>query len=238
VRSFIDSGKVIDPGPELSVRESARRCNLQVPLSVMHFLRLQGCPFTSCNRIHIKVLQQPNVPIETMVRSMHAVYIAASIRVQVVSRELLTGQDFAPLLDVDVGRCTRGQTMTTEQMQLFQNRNNVGNDEITAYFVRSVLDNRGRTLNGCASSPANQPSVVIAQTGTRWTLAHEVGHVLGLNHITGESVNCPPGMPRCCDNPSFTSLMTDCGTRRLVGTPTISQSEINTMRGSNLTTGC
>jgi hypothetical protein len=97
---------------------------------------------------------------------MRQVYGTANIRVVVGSRENLGGAPFAALLDVDVGACQMGQAMTTEQTQLFANRNSVGANEIAVYFVRSVLRNNTQALFGCASFPANQPSCVVAQTAS------------------------------------------------------------------------
>jgi hypothetical protein len=234
--SLRDSGKIVGT---VSIKAVAQGCNLQFPLSLRQFRNnTPGCPFPRCNTIHIKVLQQPNIPIDTMLRNMRQVYSTANIRVAVGSRENLGGPPFAALLDVDVGPCQTGQAMTTEQTQLFGNRNFVGANEIAVYFVRSVLQNNTGVLNGCASFPANQPSCVIAQIASPWTLAHEVGHVLGLRHIPGENTNCPPANPRCCSTPDFTRLMTGCGTGNITGTPTVSQGEINTMNASNLTPAC
>jgi hypothetical protein len=132
-----------------------------------------------------------------------------------------------------VNNCPRGQT-TAAQNALFQNRNNVGANDIVIYFVRSTVP----PLNGCSAFPAGEPGSVVTQTASRWTLGHEVGHVLGLNHISGENTNCPPQMPSCCSTPNFTRLMTGCGTSNIIGVPTIVQSEINTMRDSNLARSC
>jgi hypothetical protein len=226
--SIRDSGKLVGT---VSIKAVAQQCNLQFPLSLRQFRNnTPGCPFPRCNTIHIKVLQQPNIALDTMLRNMRQVYSTANIRVVVGSRENLGGPPFAALLDLDVGPCTTGQAMTTEQTQLFGNRNSVGANEIAVYFVRSVLQNNTQALNGCASFPANQPSCVVAQAASAWTLAHEVGHVLGLSHITPET--CPP------TGPSPTRLMTGCGTALITGTPTLAQGEINTMNASNLTPAC
>jgi hypothetical protein len=234
--SIRDSGKIVGTA---SIKAVAQACNLQFPLSLRQFRNnTPGCPFPRCNTIHLKVLQQPTIPIDTMLRNMRQVYSIANTRVVVGSRENLAGPAFAALLDLDVGPCQTGQAMTAEQTQLLGNRNFVGANEIAVYFVRSVLLNGTNTLNGCASSPANQPSCFVAQAASPWTLAHEVGHVLGLNHILGENTNCPPANPRCCSTPNFTRLMTGCGTGNITGTPTLSQGEINTMIASNLTPAC
>lgn len=242
--SLRDSGKII--GASASIRQLAQQCNLQFPLSLRQFIDAPGCPFSQCIHLHIKVLTAPDIAIETMLNRMREVYSTAGILVEVASRENLTaavlGNDnFTTLNDLDVGECA-GAT-TNEQNQLFQNQNNVPagqrNNEIVVYFVQSVIDNTGGGLNGCASFPSGQPGAVVAQIGSRWTLAHEVGHVLRLSHISGEHQGCPPSGPLdCCSTPDFTRLMTGCSTSNITGTPTFDQNEINTMTNNNLTLQC
>lgn len=170
---------------------------------------------------------------------MREVYSTGGIGVEVVSRENLTGPNFTNLLDLDVPQdaqgnpCPSGQT-SNEQNQLFMNRNNVGDNEIVIYFVRSTVP----ALNGCGSFPNGQPGAVVTQNAQPWTLAHEVGHVLSLSHIAGEHQGCPTTNPQCCSTPNFNRLMTGCGTGNITGTPTVDQNEINTMTGSNLTRQC
>jgi hypothetical protein len=169
-----------------------------------------------------------------MLLRMRQVYQTGDIGVEVVSREsLATIPNFAALNDLNVGQCIRGTT-TPQQGQLFQNRNNVAQNEIVVYFVRSLVP----AANGCATFPAGNPGAAVAQIASRWTVAHEVGHVLGLNHISGENTNCPPATPQCCSTPDFTRLMTGCGTGNIIGVPNIVQSEIDTMRSSDLTRAC
>jgi hypothetical protein len=228
--SLRDSGKIIGSAASLvSIKQLAHQCNLQFPLSLRQFIDAPGCPLSSCNRVHIKVLTNHTIPIDTMLNRMREVYNTAGIRVVVVSRENLTGPSVATLNNLDVGSC--GSTPSAEQTQLFGNRNNVGNNEIVVYFVQTVTKTVGgnKILNGCASP--SQGAAAIAQIASQWTLAHEVGHVLGLSHISGE--NAP-----ACTTPNFTRLMTSCSTSSITGTPTVVQSEIDTMKGTNLTQRC
>jgi hypothetical protein len=229
--SLRDSGKIV--GKSVSVKQLALQCNLSFPLSMRQLIITPSCPFSRCNRLHIKVLFDPDIEIETMLNHMREVYSTAGIRVEVVSRENLTGSNFTNLLDLDVqdaqgNICLMGRT-SSEQNQLFMNRNKVGDNEIVVYFVRST----NPPFNGCASHPDGIPGAVIARIASQWTLAHEVGHVLGLPHISGEK-----DQNGNCVTPDFTRLMTGCSTSSIVGTPTIDQTEINTMTSSNLTRQC
>lgn len=227
--SLLDSGKVV--GDPASVREAARRCGLAPPISVRGLIAAPGCTPNTCVRLHIKVLPSSTVSVPRLLARMRQVYATAGLRVVVVSRENLTGSPFTTLTNLNVGTCKAGDPNipTADQIQLFQNRNNVGNDEVVAYFVQST----NPVFNGCATHPNGQPGAVITNIASQWTLAHEIGHVLGLDHISGEK-----DASGNCITPDFTRLMTGCSTSRITVTPTLVQSEITTMINSNLTNAC
>jgi hypothetical protein len=162
-------------------------------------------------RLHVKILTNPTIPIEQMVTSMRWVYEAIGITVHRVSTETL---DLPLLNDIDVGACTLG-SVTAEQTELFNNANNAGPNDVVVYFVRSTLP----PYNGCASHPAGRPGAVVAQGATRWTLAHEVGHVLNLRHVTDNN-----------------RLMTGGGTSNITNPPPdLISAEILEMRKSTIT---
>jgi hypothetical protein len=162
-------------------------------------------------RFHAKVLTAPNIAINTMVDRMRQVYNTVGIAVQFASTENL---NFPALNDLDVGTCTLGNT-TAEQNQLFANRNNAGANDVVVYFVRSTVP----PFNGCAAHPAGQPGAVVVQGATQWTLAHEVGHVLGLFHVNNND-----------------RLMTGNGTANITNPPPdLIASEATTMLASPFT---
>jgi hypothetical protein len=227
VPNLLDSCRIVQL--PASVRQLAATAGMQFPLSLRQFIADQQCQFSRCVRIHLKTLQQPNVAIRTMILSMRTVYATADMGVTVGSREVLTGPNFIALLDVDVGSCQIGST-TAEQNQLFANRNNAGANDPVIYFVRSTVP----AFNGCAAFPPGRPGAVVAQVASQWTMAHEVGHVLSLPHISGEDGN----MGQKCSTPDFTRLMTGCGTSNIAGTPIVTQSEISKMRASGFTFQC
>jgi hypothetical protein len=164
-----------------------------------------------CLRLHVKILSNPTIAIERMIVTMQQVYEAVGIRVQRASTETLN----LPLLnDVDVGACMMGST-TQEQNQLFANRANAWGTDVVVYFVRSTVP----VYNGCAAYPAGRPGAVVAQIASVYTLGHEVGHVLGLQHVSDNN-----------------RLMTGNGTSNITNPPPdLISTEVNTMRASLFT---
>lgn len=162
--------------------------------------------------LHVKILTAPTVSLNDSLASMQEVYAMAGLRVDCLSTENLNLPD---LNDLDAGACTSGST-TAEQNELFGHRNFVGANQVTVYFVRSTIP----AYNGCAAHPAGRPGAVVARIATRWTVGHEVGHVLGLSHVGDTN-----------------RLMYGGGTSNITNPPPdLIASETSTMRSSALTT--
>ena len=168
--------------------------------------------FKSVVRLHLKILSPPIThSVNEMLNVMREVYKRANIRVDVISTENL---NLPQLADIDAGACTKGSA-TEEQKQLFSHRNNVQEHECSVYFVRSTVP----PYNGCAAHPDGSPGCVVVRNATIWTLGHEVGHVLGLSHVSNN------------DN-----LMTGNGTANITNPPPdVNPEQISKMDGSNLT---
>ena len=186
-----------------------------------------GCiPHKARLRMHIKIFQEPCIPITIMISNMKRLYGLAGFLVEVASTERLKG---LPNLDsndaIDVGDCVVG-TVTAEQNLLFNNRNNVKTNEIVVYFVRATSP---RNFNGCATHPPGRAGVIVTSTASEWTLAHEVGHVLGLNH---------PDQDAAAARLLLDRLMTSGGTANITGVPRLLPCEIRSMDTSALTVDC
>ena len=159
-------------------------------------------------RLHVKCLTTPTrFSISQMVSNMRLVYAMAEVGIRYVSFEIL---DLPALTDLDVGTCTMGN-VTAEQQQLYGYRNYAGANDVVVYFVRSTQP----PYNGCAAYPSGKPGAAVASGASAWTLAHEVGHVLGLFHVdddnrlmTGngtDNITNPP--PDLIDSESKTMLI-------------------------------
>lgn len=175
-------------------------------------------------RLHVKILTTPtSTALPTMISSMRQVYGMQGILVQVASTENL---NLPTLNAVDVGSCSG--TTTSEQNQLFGNRNFAGPNDMVAYFVQATTPN---ALNGCATHPAGQPGAVITQVASPWTLAHETGHVLGLPHVDDPAPPDPAAPPALLDR-----LMTGRGTWNVQNPPAdIVATEADRMRHDRVT---
>ena len=190
--------------------------------------------------LHIKIVSTATwaftsgVSIDEMIFSMRLVYGNANIALLVKSTENLV----LPDSEIDVGKCT--SSGSDEANALYDNnRNFVGPFEIVVYFVRSVLKNGTKASNGCAPYSRDKSGALVASIGSRWTLGHEVGHVIGLCHVEG--VDCPadkdpPETHKCM----LTNLMTCCGTGSIPAgtTPTFDDFQKEVIKLSPLSLKC
>jgi outer membrane protein OmpA-like peptidoglycan-associated protein len=180
-----------------------------------------GCPpYKARIRLHTKVLQDPDVPIAKMVTSMQQIYGPAGFLVEHVSNERLSATALSDLVDLDI-LCDKINEVSDEQARLFANRNNVQTNDLVVYFVRQTKP----VVNGCAAHPIGRPGCVVVQAASEWVLSHEVGHVLGLNHVSESA-------PAASDRLMFPI---DAFTNP---PPDLVPSEIKTMDYSNLTVDC
>jgi hypothetical protein len=174
--------------------------------------------------VHFKSLMPITTAIQNMMDTQYAeirrLYLKSGIEVRFGFTENLSGDtNLSQLLALDVGQCLLGQP-TDEHDALFANRNNADDDDLVIYVVQTLEGGTGNFV-GCATHPDGQPGAAIVPTSARWLVAHEVGHVLGLRHVsTSPSTNSDFLMWR---NISWTNTP-----------PDISKSESSTMAAGDL----
>lgn len=169
-------------------------------------------PVVKTIRLHTKLLTLPAVSIPTMINNVREVFATAKVDVEWLTEQSL---NLPNLISLHVGSCNLGSTPTAEQSQLFAFRDFVGSNDLAIYFVRET----DPAFAGCSVHPTTRPGVSIARAAPEWSLAHEVGHVLGLTHVSDSN-----------------RLMTDSGTANITNSPPdLVQSEIGTILASPLT---
>jgi hypothetical protein len=135
-------------------------------------------------RLHLKLLKEPKTSVDVQIAQIREVFVTAGIRVIIRSTEFLNLPD---LLDVDIGDCKGhifGDNITGDMRALYNHRKNVGENEIAIYFLHSAMGGIG----GCAKFPEDKAGAVITDNIIPWTLAHEVGHILGLSHTDNKDL--------------------------------------------------
>jgi hypothetical protein len=152
------------------------------------FLGNTGRPCSQSVRVHYKSLLPITAAINTFFDTQHdateRLFSEGGVAVYRGTTEDLSGNTaLAAFLSLDVGGCFLGQP-TAEHNQLFQNRNDAGADDVVVYLTQSLVNGTAATtLLGCATHPADLPGLAVVQSGARWLVAHELGHVLGLLHV-------------------------------------------------------
>jgi hypothetical protein len=162
--------------------------------------RIGRVPFTTATDsvvVHFKSLLPLSVErmnwIEEQFKEMHDLFAQGGIAVYRGSTEDLS--NLQHLRNINVGQCRRNEP-SAQIEELFKNRNYVGTspNELVVYLVDNITTDSPDFAGGCATHPREKPGAVVncnySPHGTgdarrfAWLVAHEVAHVLGLNHST------------------------------------------------------
>lgn len=131
-------------------------------------------------RVHLRSLSLTELPMSYQEQNARMVFAQYGISMDVMSgMSMMLSSSQLTLLDtVDTGTCTmhkvEGELAELHKVGL----QGVAAKDLVVYFAKKVVKANGKELNGCASSSADRPAVVVSASSSPWTMGHEIGHVL------------------------------------------------------------
>jgi hypothetical protein len=131
-------------------------------------------------RLHFRSVAMPVVPEFTALDNAQKVYGKFRIKLEFASGLSMRLEDGDTLrLDASDGTCKWNQASDEQKLlNALGGRDGVGPTDVLVYYVNTIREKDGGTLNGCAGHEPGKATVVVAASGSRWTLGHELGHVL------------------------------------------------------------
>jgi outer membrane protein OmpA-like peptidoglycan-associated protein len=138
-------------------------------------------------RLQVKVIAPPRIPVATQLANVRRAYAPHFISVDVTPSVVVAPEDGARFNVVSVGHCDVSEDVAPDLKSLHETLRGSADDTLIVMFVvHDILrDTQGSDFvkdNGCAHHPADKPGGVVAFDAGPWTLAHEIGHVLGIIH--------------------------------------------------------
>lgn len=163
-------------------------------------------------RLHFRSVAMPVVPEFVALANAQLVYQTINVELFFASGlSMGATQEELIALDASDGTCRWNQESNEQELlDKLGGRTGVKPFDVVVYYANRITEADGTTLNGCAGHLPNRPSVVVAATGSRWTLGHELGHVLlGPSFTPGHSLDkgnlmFAPTVDITADPPSFT----------------------------------
>ena len=130
--------------------------------------------FTHHVGLHFRAIALTKVTFNLILSSAMAVYAQYGIRIDMMNGEslLFTAADQTRLEKVN--QDCKWDLSAGEFNDLHSRGSPAPGPDVLVYFVKSFKEQ----LNGCGGHAKGRPACTVAETGTRWTVAHELGHVL------------------------------------------------------------
>lgn len=171
--------------------------------------------FTHRVGLHFRSIALTQVSFDRILSSAQAVYAQYGIRIDMMNGEslALNPGDQARLEQVDQ-QCN-WVLSTGEFNELHSRGSHAPSTDVLVYFIRSF----NPQLNGCGGHAPGRPACTVAETGTRWTVAHEVGHVLLGQTFSPVHVH-------------DTRNLMNVTTSTIPSMPTLTEKQLRQMRGS------
>jgi hypothetical protein len=138
------------------------------------FIPPRAVAFTHRVRLHFRSLSLTAVGFDAILRGAQTVYAQYGIRIDFASGlSLGLPEDQARRLETVDGSC--GWSITSGEYNEVQSlAGGIPRSEILVCYISRF--STGNT--GCGGHAPDKPACIVASSGSQWTTAHEVGHVL------------------------------------------------------------
>lgn len=124
--------------------------------------------------LHFRSIALTQVPFNRIFSSAQDVYAQYGIRVDMMNGESLSLQPGDQTRLEQVDQECNWNLSTGEFNDLHGRGTRAPATDVLVYFIQSF----NPQLNGCGGHAAGRPACTVAASGTQWTVAHELGHVL------------------------------------------------------------
>jgi peptidoglycan hydrolase-like protein with peptidoglycan-binding domain len=124
--------------------------------------------------LHFRSIALTKVTFDLILSSAQDVYAQYGIRVDMQNGQSLAFSDGDQARFEKVNQECLWDLSVGEFNELHSRGGPAPNTDVLVYFVKSFKEQ----LNGCGGHAKGRPACTVAETGTRWTVAHELGHVL------------------------------------------------------------
>ncbi len=171
--------------------------------------------FTHRIGLHFRAIALTQVTFNKILSSAQAVYAQYGIRIDMMNGESLAFTPADQTRFEKVNQDCKWDLSVGEFNELHARGSFAPATEVLVYFVKSFKEQ----LNGCGGHSKGRPACTVAETGTRWTVAHELGHVLLGATFAPVHVN-------------DTRNLMNTTTTTIVGTPTLTVAQLARIRAS------
>jgi len=124
--------------------------------------------------LHFRSIALTGVPFQRILSSAQAVYAQYGIRIDMRNGQSLLFSPGDQVRFEKVNQECLWDLSVGEFRELHARGTPAPSTDVLVYFVKSFKEQ----LNGCGGHTKGRPACTVAETGTRWTVAHELGHVL------------------------------------------------------------
>jgi hypothetical protein len=124
--------------------------------------------------LHFRSIALTQVTFDRILSSAQAVYAQYGIRIDMMNGQSLLFSPGDQTRFEKVNQQCVWDLSVGEFNELHARGAPAPATDVLVYFVKSFKEQ----LNGCGGHAKGRPACTVAETGTRWTVAHELGHVL------------------------------------------------------------